>query len=245
VNVRSARSLAGTTASEDQTARARIRDAAILRFGQEGFGAGLRTVAQDAGVSPALVVHHFGTKHGLRAECDAYVLGSIRELKEKSLASGGMDDVLLALASMDDAAPLLGYALRSLQAGGDLARDFVEHFVADAEEYIATAVAAGLMVASRDEKARARYLTVQSFGALLLDLTLHPPLDPTDLVGVLHGYMDRMGLPTVELYTQGLMTDTTMLDAYLVHTDDAATAGTTGRGHPGGDTATAPPPSPA
>lgn len=211
------RSAAGAV---DLTTRARIRDAAVARYGREGFGVGLRVIAEDAGVSAALIVHHFGSKDGLRAECDAHVLAAIRESKERALSSGGTQDLLLQLASMDEYAPLVGYALRSLQAGGDLARDFVEHFVADAEGYIAEAVAAGTMRPSRDEKARARYLTVQGLGALLLDMTLNPPADPTDVVAMLHGYRDRMMLPTVELFTHGLMTDNTMLDAYLLYVCD-------------------------
>ncbi|MFS0698666.1 TetR family transcriptional regulator [Cellulomonas sp. 179-A 4D5 NHS] len=205
---------------DDLTARTRIRDAAVARFGREGFGVGLRMIAEDAGVSAALILHHFGSKEGLRAACDAHVLAEIRASKERALAGGGTQDVLLQLASMDEYAPLVGYALRSLQAGGDLARDFVEHFIADAEVYIAEAVAAGTMRPSRDEKARARYLTVQGLGALLLDMTLNPPADPTDVVSMLHGYRDRMMLPTVELFTHGLMTDNTMLDAYLLYVCD-------------------------
>lgn len=181
---------------------------------------GLRVIAEDAGVSAALILHHFGSKDGLRAACDAHVLAAIRESKERALASSGTQDLLLQLASLDEYAPLVGYALRSLQAGGDLARDFVEHFVADAEVYIAEAVSAGTMRPSRDEKARARYLTVQGLGALLLDMTLNPPADPTDVVAMLHGYRDRMMLPTVELFTHGLMTDNTMLDAYLLYVCD-------------------------
>lgn len=205
---------------DDLTARTRIRDAAVARYGREGFGVGLRVIAEDAGVSAALILHHFGSKDGLRAACDAHVLAEIRQSKERALAGGGTQDVLLQLASMDEYAPLVGYALRSLQAGGDLARDFVEHFIADAEVYIAEAVAAGTMRPSRDEKARARYLTVQGLGALLLDMTLNPPADPTDVVAMLHGYRDRMMLPTVELFTHGLMTDNTMLDAYLLYVCD-------------------------
>ena len=192
----------------------------MLRYGREGFGVGLRTIAEDAGVSAALIVHHFGSKEALRAECDAYVLEAIRESKERALLSGSTEELLLQLASMDEYAPLVGYALRSLQAGGDLARDFIDHFVADAEVYIAAAVAAGTMRPSRDEKARARYLTIQGLGALLLDLTSNPPADPTDVVGILHGYRDRMMLPAVELFTQGLMTDNTVLDAYLLYVSD-------------------------
>ncbi len=176
---------------------------------------GLRLIAEDAGVSAALIVHHFGSKEGLRAECDERVLELIREHKEKIVAVGTMENALLALASMDESAPLLGYGLRSMQAGGRLAKSYIDQFVADAEVYCAAAVAAGTMLPSLDEKARARYLTVQGFGALLLDLTLNPPADPTDLVAIMRGYLGRMGLPSFELLCQGVMADRTMLDAYL------------------------------
>lgn len=209
---------AGRTA--DLTTRARIRDAAVARYAREGFGVGLRAVAEDAGVSAALIVHHFGSKAGLRAACDAHVLQVVREAKEQALVTGGTQELLLQLASMDQYAPLVGYALRTMQAGGAAAREFVEHFVADAEVYMAEAVAAGTMRPSRDEQARARYLTVQGLGALLLDMTLHPLDDPTDVVGALHRYRDRMMLPAIELFTHGLLTDNRVLDAYLLYVGD-------------------------
>ncbi|GIG41236.1 TetR family transcriptional regulator [Cellulomonas phragmiteti] len=204
----------------DLTTRARIRDAAVVRYAREGFRVGLRVIAEDAGVSAALIVHHFGSKDGLRAACDAHVLRQIREAKEQALVTGSAQDLLLQLAAMDRYAPLVGYALRSMQAGGELAREFVEHFVADAEVYIAEAVAAGSMRPSRDEKARARYLTLQGLGALLLEMTLHPPDDPTDVEGILHRHRDRMMLPAIELFTHGLMTDNRMLEAYLLYVGD-------------------------
>ena len=39
------------SASDDRTAIARIRDAAIEQFGEQGFNVGLRTIAEAAGVS--------------------------------------------------------------------------------------------------------------------------------------------------------------------------------------------------
>ena len=56
-----------SVADADKTARARIRDAAIRRFARDGVAAtSLKAIAADAGVSPPLVVHHFGSKAGLR-----------------------------------------------------------------------------------------------------------------------------------------------------------------------------------
>ena len=204
----------------DLTARARIRDTAIRRYAVDGFTVGLRAIAADAGVSAALVLHHFGSKDGLRVACDDYVLETIRTHKEVVLGAAGADQVLMRLAAMEEYAPLVAYALRSLQAGGDLARSFIDHFVADAEQYIAAGVAAGTIKPSRDEKARARYLTLQGFGLLLLDLTLQPPTDPADLPSYLEGYVRRIGMPSVELFTEGLFTDRRMLDAYLMYVTD-------------------------
>jgi AcrR family transcriptional regulator len=49
--------------------------AALLVFGERGIGAtSLREVARAAGVSPALVVHHFGGKEGLIAAVDEAAL---------------------------------------------------------------------------------------------------------------------------------------------------------------------------
>ena len=50
-------------------------------------------------------------------------------------------------------------------------------------------------------------------GAFLLYLQLHP--DPSDLRAVLRDYSEEMVLPALELYTHGLMTDSTMYDAFL------------------------------
>src|SRR5438067_8266381 len=61
--------------AQDLSARARIRDAAIVLFGRQGFDrTTVRAVAEESGVSPGLVIHYFGSKAGLRQECDRHVL---------------------------------------------------------------------------------------------------------------------------------------------------------------------------
>lgn len=59
------------------TARDAIVAVALRLFGERGIEAtSLRAVAAAADVSPALVVHHFGGKNGLRAATDGAALGA-------------------------------------------------------------------------------------------------------------------------------------------------------------------------
>jgi AcrR family transcriptional regulator len=61
--------------TEDLTARARIRDAALRLFADKGIDAtSIREIAQAAGVSSGLLRHHFGSKEGLRDACDEYAM---------------------------------------------------------------------------------------------------------------------------------------------------------------------------
>jgi len=68
-----------TVQESDLSARAKIREAALGLFGSAGFGVSLRTVARAAGVSPGLVIHHFGSKDGLRSAVDQSVLSVFLE----------------------------------------------------------------------------------------------------------------------------------------------------------------------
>lgn len=79
----------GHPATEDLTARARIRDAAIELFAERGMdGTTVRDIAQAAGVSPGLLRHHFGSKEALREACDTFVLDRMLRLKEELVFEG-------------------------------------------------------------------------------------------------------------------------------------------------------------
>lgn len=203
--------------SADLTAAARIRDAAIDQFAQHGFAVGLRTIAEAAGVSAALVIHHFGSKEGLRKVCDDYVAEEIRNSKSEALTSNDPASWLGQMAEIESYAALTGYVVRSLQTGGDLAMMLWQRMIENAEEYFADGVAAGTIKASRDPHARAKYLAITSGGGLLLYIQMHPT--PTDLRAVLRDYARDMVLPALEIYTDGLMADRTMYDAFLAAED--------------------------
>ena len=100
---------------DDQTTRARIRDAAIEVFGRDGFATGVRAIATAAGVSPGLVNHHFGSKNGLRQVCDGYVLDVVREICD--LVSGPVS----AEVTATDHATMLKEGQKLAQLAGNIA----------------------------------------------------------------------------------------------------------------------------
>jgi len=209
-----------SVAEEDLTGRARIRDAAIRRFGADGFGASVRVIAADAGVSPGLVIHHFGSKDGLRAACDEHVLRLIREAETEAFTKSGPAEWLAQLSVLDEFAPGVGYLVQTLLAGGNLAATLLERMTRDAEVYLADAVAAGTMKPSRDPAARAAFLVDVGIGAVLSFIRRHPPVDG-DYRATLRRYAEANSLPALELYTEGLLADSSVLDAYLQYRENS------------------------
>jgi AcrR family transcriptional regulator len=201
------------SAPDDRTAAARIRDAAIDQWGQHGFNVGLRSIAEAAGVSAALVIHHFGSKEGLRKACDDYIAEQVREAKSESLRTADPANWLTAVAEIEDYAPMTAYLVRSMQSGSDLAKSFWQRMIDNAEQYLEEGVRAGTLKPSRDPKARAKFLGLVSGGGLLLFLQMHD--NPSDLRAVLRDYGEEMMLPALEVFTNGLMADTTMYDAFI------------------------------
>ncbi|KMO81233.1 HTH-type transcriptional regulator BetI [Mycolicibacterium obuense] len=199
--------------ADDLTAVARIRDAAIELFGRDGFRVSVRAIAAAAGVSPGLVIHHFGSKDNLHRACDEYIAETIRAAKSESIQTSDPATWLAQMAEIEQYAPMMAYLVRSLQSGGDLAKTLWHNMIDNTEQYIEEGVRAGTIKPSVDAKARARFLGMAGGGAFLLYLQLHP--DPSDLRAVLRDYSEEMVLPALELYTHGLMTDSTMYDAFL------------------------------
>lgn len=190
---------ASTTRADDRTTRARIRDAAIACFGARGVAATtVRDVATEAGVSPGLVIHHFGSKDALRVACDRHVAAKIRAAKREAVAnSGGVGaDPLGQLRARDDTAPLLAYLARTVIDGTPEVADLVDEMVDDAVGYIGEAVAQGLMSPSDDPRARAIVLTTWSLGALALHEHIERLLG-VDMLGPATGLVGYM-LPAAE-----------------------------------------------
>jgi AcrR family transcriptional regulator len=154
---------------EDLTARARIRDAALAQFADQGFErTTIRGIAAAAGVSPGLVRHHFGSKQALRDAVDAHVLAEIRRannLVKDGSASGDLDAYIGSRTAMR---PFQGYLARALLDGSPLVAAMFDQIVALTEEWIARADEESADPSIADRKDRAAVFTAMAFGVPLL-----------------------------------------------------------------------------
>lgn len=172
----------------DLTAEARIRDAALARFPRDGFeGATVRAIAEDAGVSPALVVHHYGSKEGLRRACDAYVVERIRTVKGEVIESDSLTDPSAIAGGFQIAEPLMRYLGWALATGSDAAASLFDELVDESVRLTRLAEEHGAMVAGPDVETRAAVMLSMQMGALVLQehLRRYLDIDPLSVEGVM------------------------------------------------------------
>lgn len=185
------------------TGAERILAAAIAEFGAHGVrGVSLKSIAARAGVSPALIMHHYGSKDGLRSACDQWVAASMRTLKTDAVVQGSRLDPIAVAASFEEHRPMMRYLVRTLTDGSPHVNDLLDEIVADAEVYTAKAEEEGLMLPSADPRARAALLVVWSMGGLMLHEHLER-LIGVDLLGG-KGYPARYVRAVMEIYSHGV-----------------------------------------
>lgn len=197
----------------DLTARARIRDAGIACIARTGFAAAtVREVATEAGVSPGLVLHHFGSKEGLRTACDDHVWSEFHTALDKSTIDQSMGQLLDQWARGPELMRLSAYLVRSLSDGGEFAHRFFAGMTQDVRRYLASAVESGLVRPSKDEATRALMVTTFSLGSLVLGrYIVGEDVDPLEIPQLVNDLFAEEGM---NLYTDGMFTDSTIRDTY-------------------------------
>jgi TetR/AcrR family transcriptional regulator, regulator of cefoperazone and chloramphenicol sensitivity len=128
-------SLVSDVPFEDLNARARIREAALRHFAEEGYQrATIRSIAQTAEVSPGLLRHHYGSKESLRQACDEYVFETLRRLNTQFI-----DDPGVAAANRGAAQRFGRYVARSLADGSATAGPAFDELVTATEQWLTRA----------------------------------------------------------------------------------------------------------
>jgi AcrR family transcriptional regulator len=206
---------AGADRSDDLTAKARIRDAAIHLFASRGFKVPLRAIATAAGCSPALIVHHFGSKERLRQTCDDHITRIMADGKRQILveaeapSAADMTAILANLWTYDD---VPGYLVRSIQAGGSLARQTLQSLVDLTKEIIAAGAREGRMRLGSDPDGQALYVALSSIGTLIAYCALTGN-DLTTREQVAR-YVEDLTAASLEAHTHPLLTGDDLLIAY-------------------------------
>lgn len=210
-----------SVADPDLTARARIRDAALHLFGEVGYtSATVRSIAARAGVSAALVVHHFGSKEGLRESIDDHLADQIRQDKFAAMTGSLTQNDRQMRSYAEQFAPAMAYLARALTEDAAVGRHLYDRLFRDAVDYLRAGEDAGLIRPTATPEARAAALLNAGLGQTLLQRHLQRVLGVDDETAAL---MAIAG-PMLDLYTDGLFTDETIRDNWSTpHTQEKAT----------------------
>ncbi|HTW09082.1 MAG TPA: TetR family transcriptional regulator [Acidimicrobiales bacterium] len=192
--------------TSDLRAAAVIRERAMELFAQSGVAkVTVRQIASAAGVSPALVIHHFGSKDGLKNAIDERVVAVFDALIAdlQRLEEEGSTATLAALFArqLDQQPALTDYIARLLvedgPAGDALFQRLYETTVAGVRRLVET----GAVRVSADEPVRAMFLLVNDLAALLLRHRIRQAIgiDP-----LLKGGITRWTAAVLETYATGL-----------------------------------------
>ncbi|GAA4065206.1 TetR/AcrR family transcriptional regulator [Actinomadura miaoliensis] len=189
-------------ASDDLTARARIRDAALREFAEHGVsGATIRGIAKAAGVSPGLVQHHFGSKEALRRACDEYVMKVIRETKQEAL-KGAVATPGFLPGAITLALSVQRYVARALVDGSEAAARLFDEAVAFTEDLIVNGAEGLAPAKTADPHAYAAVMCAMSLGTVVLHehMTRNLGADPLTPAGY-----PRMALALLDILSDDLM----------------------------------------
>jgi AcrR family transcriptional regulator len=163
----------------DLTARATIRNAALRLFADRGPDAvTVREIATQAGVSPALVLHHFGSKDGLRAEVDAFAAKAFDGIFEAmpadelaELLTGETPKGSLAEAfaqSFPPGSPLPAYLRRLLLTNDPAGAALFGRWYAATRRLLEVMAEMGVARPSEDPDIRAAFFLVNDLALILL-----------------------------------------------------------------------------
>lgn len=213
-----------------QAGAERILHAALDLFGRQGVrGSSLKAIADAAAVSPALIVHHFGSKDGLRVACDEHVAEVVRTTKAETMAQGPGLDPLAALAAYDQHRPVIRYLAGTLTDGSPHVSELLDEMVEDAVGYTAEAERSGLLKPSADPRSRAVVLVLWSMGMLVL----HEHLERLLGVDLIDGDEPPYAYLTavMDIYADGVLADG-VYDQLSEHLTPPATGDPDERQHP-------------
>ena len=147
----------------DQTAAAAIRIAAMELFAERGYSdVTIRQIAAAAEVSPALVIHHYGSKEKLRTVLEERVAAFVESMLAELAAApdeGGSASVAELFADRLASEPAMaGYVRRLLVDGGAAGTALYERLFEVTRAALLAMEQAGVVRPAPDELVRSAFL---------------------------------------------------------------------------------------
>jgi AcrR family transcriptional regulator len=157
----------------DLTAAAAIRIAAMELFAERGYAAvTIRQIASAAGVSPALVIHHYGSKEKLRAVLEervaAFVESMLAELARAPAEGGSASAAELFANRLESEPAMAGYVRRLLIDGGPGGVALYGRLYQATRAGMQALEQAGVVRPARDAQVRDAFLLANDLAVLLL-----------------------------------------------------------------------------
>lgn len=192
------------TDPDDRTARAIIRDEALALFAANGpHAVSVRGIAAAAQVSPALVLHHYGSKDGLCEAVDVHVLKTIAIMLEDLVQATALPvaSQLDAMSHLPSDSPILRYLARMFIEGGESSRQLFHRVLDISQAALEDMVAAGTASPGADVRTRAAFLAVNDLAVLVFRelLTGWLGIDPVSETG-----LRRWSIEASSIYAGGL-----------------------------------------
>lgn len=177
---------------DDLKTKAVIRDEALRLYAEHGPAAvTVRQLAAAAGVSPGLVVHHFGSKQGLQEAVDAHVARAFDAMLDdvasvewgEGMGASISDAVLRRLPA---GSPVPAYLRRLLLEGSPAGTELFKHLYGVSRAWMDQMANAGLLRGSENVAMRTAFLLVNDLAVLLLreQLTEVLGVDPLSGAGL-------------------------------------------------------------
>lgn len=195
---------------DDITARARIREVALRLFADSGFDrTSLRAIAREAGVSPALVIHHFGSKEGLRQAVDDAVVEAISEIIAAGTPGSPTDTMIDNMGRrtreiFGEQPVLWQYIRRLLFEGGDAASVFFNRILDLGREYVDELVEQGYLRPAPDEEFRVLFMFLLDLGLIMLQPLVEQRLGESLLTEQM---LERWLTAEIDFQTYGIFSD--------------------------------------
>jgi TetR/AcrR family transcriptional regulator, regulator of cefoperazone and chloramphenicol sensitivity len=193
-------------AKDDLRAVAVIRETAMGLFAERGAAAvTVREIAAAAGVSPGLVIHHYGSKDGLKDAVEGRAIAFFEEMIGEFARlgeEGGSASLAELFAGRLESEPaMVDYIRRLLVDGGEAASGLFARLLDATEAGMRALAGAGVVRPAPDERIRTAFLLANDLSLVLLrrQITQAVGFDPLTREG-----LGTWSAAVIDVYTSGI-----------------------------------------